>query len=139
MNGTVQDWAILVTEGLTPYRSLTSLAMFLRTDKQVNYLVSFEDPRANRGGNVWQHLRTYRKCLYDKVPKDYFKINGEWVPHTEDWAFMIPIVELARNPVNINDVIYFYEPSEQKTRLAIDEREQIVAKLIAKPRLEVKD
>jgi hypothetical protein len=116
-----------------------TVGSILRTDKQAKYSVSFEDPRANRGGNVWQHLRTYRKYLYDKVPKDYFKINGEWVPHTEDWAFMIPIVELAKNPMNIKNVIYFYEPSEQKMCRTIKEREQIVAKLIAKPRLEAQD
>ena len=35
--------------------------------KAVNYPVSFEDLYRNRGGNVWQHLRTFRKGLIDRL------------------------------------------------------------------------
>jgi hypothetical protein len=86
----------------------------LRADKQAEYVVDFKNPRENRGGNVWLHLRTYRKYLYDKIPKDYFQIGGKWIKHSEDGAFMVPIVELAKNPVYIKDTIYFYGPSEDK-------------------------
>ncbi len=113
-----------------------TVGSMLRTDKQQEYPVCFDNPRANRGGNVWQHLRTYKKCLYDNVPKEYFQIDGEWVKHSEDWAFMIPIVELARNPAHIKDKIYLYEPSENKPNRNIQERETMIAKLIAKPSLE---
>jgi hypothetical protein len=90
----------------------------------------------NRGGNVWQHLRTYRKYIYDSVPKGYFKVDGDWVKHSEDWAFMIPIVELANNPVEIKQRIYFYEPSENKLERAVQDREMLIAKIMAKPSLE---
>jgi glycosyltransferase involved in cell wall biosynthesis/2-polyprenyl-3-methyl-5-hydroxy-6-metoxy-1,4-benzoquinol methylase len=113
-----------------------TVGSMLRTDKQKEYSVSFENPRTSRGGNIWLHLRTYRKYLYDKIPKEYFQIDGEWVKHNEDWAFMIPLVEQAKNPVHIKDNIYFYEPSEDKPIRKTQEREVIIAKLVAKPSLE---
>lgn len=136
------DDALIGTDALAKVREAydkggdVTVGSMLRTDKQKEYTVSFKNPRANRGGNVWLHLRTYRKYLYDKIPKDYFQIEGEWVKHSEDWAFMIPIVELAKNPVHIKDRIYFYEPSENKPTRKTQERETIIAKLITKPSLE---
>jgi len=74
--------------------------------------------------------------LRTKCPKTISKLMAGGVKHSEDWAFMIPIVELAENPVNIKDTIYFYEPSEDKPNRNIQERETLIAKIIAKPSLE---
>jgi glycosyltransferase involved in cell wall biosynthesis/SAM-dependent methyltransferase len=112
-----------------------TVGSMLRTDKQAQYQVTFRNLRSNRGGNVWQHLRSYRKYIYDAVPEEYFKVDGEWVKHSEDWAFMIPIVELAKNPVEIADKIYFYEPSEDKSERDVQERELLIAKIMVKPSL----
>jgi 2-polyprenyl-3-methyl-5-hydroxy-6-metoxy-1,4-benzoquinol methylase/GT2 family glycosyltransferase len=113
----------------------TTVGSMLRTDKQTEYAVTFKNPRANRGGNVWLHLRTYQKYLYDRIPKDYFQLDGKWIKHSEDWAFMIPIVELAKNPVHLKDKIYFYEPSDDKSKRDIQEREAIINRIISKPSL----
>lgn len=48
---------------------------------------------------------------------------------------MIPIVELANNPVEIKDKIYLYEPSEDKSERDMKDRELLIAKLMAKPPL----
>ena len=139
------DDSLIGTEALAKVKDAfdngadVTVGSMLRTDKQAEYTVNFENPRANRGGNVWLHLRTYRKHLYDQVPKDYFQVDGEWVKHSEDWAFMIPIVELAKHPVHIKDKIYFYEPSDDKPLRNTQEREIIISKIIAKPSLEEKD
>jgi 2-polyprenyl-3-methyl-5-hydroxy-6-metoxy-1,4-benzoquinol methylase len=136
------DDALIGTDALAKVKEAynngadVTVGSMLRTDKSAEYMVNFKNPRANRGGNVWLHLRTYRKYLYDKVPKDYFQTEEGWVKHSEDWAFMLPIVELAKNPVHIKDKIYFYEPSEDKLDRNIQERETIIAKIIAKPPLE---
>lgn len=116
-----------------------TVGSMLRTDKHIKYPVSFMNPRTCRGGNVWQHLKTFRKYLYDKVPEGYFKVDGEWVPFATDWAIMLPVIELARKPEFIEEPLYFYEPSEQKLRRSIEERERIIGKLIAKPSLKVKN
>lgn len=113
---------------------LTVGSMF-RTDKQKEYPVNFENAREANGGNVWQHLRTFKKHLFDQIPTEYFKVDGEWIPHTEDWAYMLPIVDIAENPKHIKKLLYYYEPSPDKSERKITEREHIISKVINKPKL----
>jgi len=105
----------------------------LRTDKEVNYQANFDHPRLRRGGNVWQPLKSFRKHLYDRVRPEDLKVDGEWVPHTEDWAFMLPMAEMAEKPVQFQRIIYLYEPSPLKQTLAKEERESLIAKMVSKP------
>lgn len=107
----------------------------LRTDKFKFYPVDFLHPRTTRGNNLWQHLRTFRKGLYDRVPQEYLKLDGEWVPNTEDWAFMIPMVELSSRPFYVQKPVYFYQPSPQKSERSIAQREEIISRLLSKPSL----
>ncbi|HEX2988223.1 MAG TPA: glycosyltransferase family A protein, partial [Chloroflexota bacterium] len=112
-----------------------TVGTMLRTDKHRRYPVDFVNPRASRGGNVWQHLRTFKKSLYDRVPSDYLKLDGEWVRHTEDWAFMVPMVELSIKPVHISKSIYFYQPSPDKAERSVADRERIIAGILEKASL----
>lgn len=110
-----------------------TIGSMLRTDKQKDYPVSF-NPRKTRGGNVWQHLRSYKKHLFEKIPVEYFKINEEWIPLAEDWAFMVPLSEIAKHPVHIEEILYFYQP--EKTDLSkFEKREEVIGKIIKKPSL----
>ena len=109
-----------------------TVGSMLRTDKHKEYPVDLVNPRASRGGNVWQHLRTFKNGLYTKVPVDDFHLDGHWVPHAEDWAFMVPMVEMSKRPVYINRQIYFYEPSPEKACRSVAERERIIAIILAK-------
>jgi len=88
-----------------------TVGSMVRTDKKIRYPVNFSDPRANRGGNVWQHLRTFRKSLFDRIEPRDLKIDNEWVDLANDWAYMLPMVEMAKNPVWIRDALYLHEPS----------------------------
>lgn len=109
-----------------------TVGSMLRTDKHKEYPVDFINPRLSRGGNVWQHLRTFRKDLFDKIPEEYLKVGGKWVQHTEDWAFMLPMVEMASHPVHITEFLYFYEPSGDKSQEAKIQREELIGKLVNK-------
>jgi broad specificity phosphatase PhoE/glycosyltransferase involved in cell wall biosynthesis len=88
-----------------------TVGSMLRTDKHCDYPVVFEEPRHNRGGNCWQHLRTFRKRLFDAIPDHELQIDGHYVDIAVDWAFMLPIVEMARRPEWIRQPAYLYEPS----------------------------
>ena len=48
----------------------------LRTDKAADYPVRFDRPRDRRGANVWQHLRSFRKRLFDAIP-DSIRLTPE--------------------------------------------------------------
>lgn len=79
---------------------------------------------------MWQHLRTFRKRLFDAVPDDALRLDGKYVDVASDWAFMIPIVEMASKPVHIRDPLYLYEPSGHAR---VPAREETIARIIAKP------
>ncbi|MBM3992180.1 MAG: glycosyltransferase, partial [Planctomycetes bacterium] len=110
-----------------------TIGSMLRTDKHVEYPVTFEEPRRNRGGNCWQHLRTFRKRLFDAIPDHELRCEGEYVDIAVDWAFMLPIVEMASQPERIHRPLYLYEPSGLGKGDAHGERERQIAALTRRP------
>ena len=71
-----------------------TVGSMLRLDKEAAYIPNFESPRW-WDSNVWQHLRTFRKRLFDAIDIKDMKIDGEWIDVATDWAFMVPIFEMA--------------------------------------------
>ena len=109
-----------------------TVGTMIRTDKYKKYPVDFQNPRIKRGSNVWQHLRTFRKYLFDSISPDDLKIDGEWITEADDWAYMIPMVEMAKHPEVIEDIVYFYEPSPDKSKRDKKKYENTIAKIVAK-------
>ena len=118
----------------TLYRKGADVAIggMLRADKEVHYITNFKTPRQSRGGNVWQHLRTFRKYLFDRIDPSDFKVDGMWIHHTEDWAFMLPIAEMSACPKVIEKIIYLYDPSSFKQILSKNERECLIGRIMEK-------
>ena len=110
-----------------------TVGSMVRTDKKTHYPVNFSNPRAHRGGNIWQHLRTFRKSLFDRIDARDLKLDGAWVDLATDWAFMLPMVEMAKNPVWIRDALYLHEPSTCRPPEEKLARERMVGQLVAKP------
>lgn len=110
-----------------------TVGSMLRTDKPVEYPVDFSDPRHTRGGgNVWQHLRTFKKRMFDSIPDDHLRLDGKYVDIARDWAYMVPIVEMAAKPIHIPERLYLYEPSGDSPH---PHREEVIARLMAKSSL----
>lgn len=111
-----------------------SVGSMLRSDKQAHYPVCFDNPRDNRGGNVWQHLRSFKKRLFDAIPDSALRDdNGEYFHLAEDWAYMLPIVETAARPVWIKDILYFYEPDTRRKKAIREAREEAIARIVRRP------
>ena len=110
-----------------------TVGSMLRLDKEASYPVDFDNPRS-WGANVWQHLRTFKKYLFDAIDVEVLKLDGDWIDLANDWAFMIPIVEMASNPGHIPEPLYLYEPAAPKRQSDRRKRESIVARILAKPR-----
>ena len=112
-----------------------TVGSILRTDKATDYPVRFDRPRERRGGNVWQHLRSFRKRLFDAIPDEALRLDGDYVDLANDWAFMLPIVEQARSPARIREPLYLYEPSGTgKDPAGRAVREKTIARIVAKGR-----
>ena len=108
-----------------------TVGSMLRTDKAADYPVCFERPRGRRGGNVWQHLRSFRKGLFDAIPDESLRLDGDYAELASDWAFMLPIVEMAQNPVHIPDPLYLYEPSGTGKGAGRAAREEAICRIVA--------
>lgn len=113
--------------------SEVTVGSMLRTDKHVEYAVNLESPRTARGGNVWQHLRSFRKHLFDAIPDHDLRVDGRYVDIAVDWAFMLPIVEMAQWKSWIREPIYHYEPSGLGKGEDRVKREAQIAAIVAKP------
>lgn len=111
-----------------------TVGSMLRLDKETDYIPEFNDPRGRRGGNVWQHLRTFRKYLFDAIDADDLKRDGEWIDPASDWAFMLPIIEMARRPAHIPDLLYLYEPATPGRAVSRQESDAVIRDLVARPR-----
>ena len=109
-----------------------TVGSMLRTDKETNYIADFENPRRKPGGgNVWQHLRSFRKYLFDNIKKEDFLVNGKWIDVATDWVYMLPIVEMSKKPVYIKEKLYYYEPSDTLIKRR-QIRENFISKIVSK-------
>jgi len=108
-----------------------------RTDKARRVPPRFDDPRAHRGGEVWQHLRAFRRSLFDRVPDAALRDDdGEYFDLGSDWALMIALAELADAPFALDGTLYLHEPSGHGKRGAMrDEREAIIGRILSRPSL----
>ena len=108
-----------------------TVGSMLRLDKESHYPVNFDDPR-RWDSNVWQHLRTFRKRLFDAIDVADLKLDGEWIDQATDWAFMVPIIEMAKSPRYIPEPLYRYEPASPKNDAGRRARDRVISRILGK-------
>ena len=115
-----------------------------RLQPHYRYPVNFIDPRNTGGGNVWQHLKTFRKYLFDSIPLTYFKYKSvekiklnknPWFEKCDDYAIMVPIIEMSKSPLQLDFVNYFYERDYNHRDANRDLKNQCIAEILGKPSL----
>lgn len=97
----------------------------VRVDKPVRYDIDDTHPvlpRDARGQPYWSHLRTFRKLLFDRIRSSDLGIGGsEYVVQKEsplgsDWAFSVPIWEMAQKARALKGDLYLFEPANEHDR-----------------------
>lgn len=105
---------------------LVNAPMF-RPNKPVTlYPVCYSQPRRRGGGNVWAHLRGFRKALFERVPEQAFAPLGG-IDCLSDYLTMVPMAELAERPVALEDGYYYLH--ERAPYSADRKRRETVLKL----------
>jgi len=119
-----------------------------RTDKlfaHYPYQANFTNPRLT-GGNVWQHIRSFKKFLFDSIKLYDLKHDKKlktnidkplsmlWFKHCVDYAYMVPIVEMSSNPKQIEIYNYYHERSTPATSEIKKEKEKIIAEILNRPK-----
>ena len=106
-----------------------TVGAMLRLDKEARYPVDFDNPRS-RSSNVWQHLRTFMKYLFNAIESEDLKLDSEWIDLANDWAFMVPIIEMASYPRHIPEPLYLYEPAAPKNAEIRRRRDLVIARIL---------
>lgn len=107
-----------------------------RPDKPLQlYAPNYWTPRETGGGNVWTHLRGFRKSLFQQVPKDYFRLDGRWVDDVSDYAVMLPMAELAKKPLFIDGIYCYFHQREAYPVTRKQEQFRVIAALLEKQSL----
>lgn len=108
---------------------LIQLPMFRPNKPLKLYRPDYENPRNKRGGNTWAHLRAFSKKLFDKIPLDYLqRSDGHWFDTATDYATMLPMAELAENPIFLDSGYAYWHEREayssqhkEKQKILLDE------------------
>jgi len=137
----------------------TVVGKMYRTDKlsaHYKYTPNFINPRLY-GGNVWQHIRSFKKYLFDSLSFDDLKITNKqqqtddillakrfsqkmvFPEHCWDFTYMIPIVEMSENPMWINHFNVFHDRATTNTKETKQRKEEIISEILAKPRKSKQD
>lgn len=99
--------------------------VMFRPDKPLQeYLPDYKNARSLGGGNLWSHLRGFRKRIFDLLPRDYLRYDGAWLEEVTDYGIMLPLSELAEHPHFIGDLYCYYHqreayPADRKERQKI--------------------
>lgn len=130
-----------------------------RTDKihpHYKYTPNFVTPRLY-GGNVWQHIRSFRKYFFDSLDFNDLKITNKnlntddillskrfsqkmvFPEHCWDFTYMVPIIEMSDNPMWINNFNIFHDRTTPNTRKIKQHKEDIISEILSKPKKSSKD
>lgn len=124
-----------------------------RTDKlhaHYKYTPDFINPRLY-GGNVWQHIRSFKKYYFDSLSFNDLKIANctpatddillskrfsqkmVFPEHCWDYTYMIPIVEMSENPMWINHFNVYHDRTTINTPEIKKRKDDIISEILAKP------
>lgn len=110
-------------------------APMFRPDKPTQlYPVDHVAPRQKGGGNVWAHLRAFRKSLYEQVPAHCF---GDAPDHAclSDFITMVPMAELARQPAFMDGPYAYLHERQPYGQDRKQREEKVKAWLFSQPAL----
>ena len=76
-----------------------------------------QGPRTEARGKCLAAPVSFRKRLFDAMPDEALRLDGDYADMATDQAFMLPIIEMAEHPVPIAEPLYLHEPSGKEEGL----------------------
>lgn len=98
------------------------------------YHPCFDSPRQTFGGDVWIHLRAFKKHLFDRLPDEVLQLDGQWLQECDDYAIMVPVAEAARNPIYVPEYFYWHERFTVLDDAGRRQRDEIIERILANTR-----
>ena len=108
------------------------LGGMFRPDKPLRrYKIRFNDLYKPDGGNVWIHLRSFRMSLFRRLKQKDFMIGEDWIEYCDDFAMMIPMTEISKKRIMIEEYLYFHERSTPDTLHIRSEKKKVTTHVTA--------
>lgn len=148
-----------VFEKYTFFDADVVIGKMYRTDKlhaHYKYTPNFTNPRLY-GGNVWQHIRSFKKYLYDSLGFEDLKIKNQkqkvddillskrfshkmvFPEYCSDYSYMVPIIELSSNPMWINHFNVLHDRTTINTPEVKKRKNDIIDEVLSKKTKSPKD
>lgn len=99
------------------------------------YRPCFDRARATFGGDVWIHLRAFRKALFDALPADAMKLDGDWIENHDDYATMVPIVERSASPIYVPRYLYWHQRTTVLDKAGMRLRDATIMRILGLARV----
>ena len=98
---------------------------YIRYDKPLNQnkIHSFRNIFERNADDIWLHPICFRKKLFDSITEEDLKINNKFIEVNTKLAIMIPIFCYSINPVFIEKILYYFEPSIENKKIINDYNE----------------
>lgn len=84
------------------------------------------------GGDVWIHLRAFRKGLFDGLAPSHLELDGQPLETLVDYAMMMPIAAHAQSPLFLPRYRYWHERTTMLDADGERQRDQQILRLLAK-------
>lgn len=94
------------------------------------YRPTFDAIHKSYGGDVWIHLRSFEKQLFERVPVSAFKKEGEWLSECTDYATMLPMAKLAQAPLWIPKPMILHERTTVHDAVSARKRDELILHLL---------
>ena len=90
----------------------------IRYDKPLKHYTvqSFDKVWEREGDNIWLHPKCFRRYLFDSITEEDLMIDGKYVDVNCDFAIMLPMLLVAKKVVFIDEILYYFEPSQDNQK-----------------------
>ncbi|WP_162149938.1 glycosyltransferase family 2 protein [Nitrincola nitratireducens] len=123
-------------QALRQGHDLIQMPMYRPNKPIKTYRPSYQDCRSKHGANVWAHLRAFTKQCFNTIPQRYFqRDNGQWFDSVTDYATMLPLSEVAQNPVFLDGPYAYWHERSDYSPAYKDCQQQLLSEIFAKPAL----
>ena len=98
------------------------------------YEPDFLAARSKYGGDVWMHLRAFRRGLFDTLADELLQdAAGRWLSECTDYATMVPMSEQALSPIYVPRYMYWHERATKfETEASRRRRDALILNLLAR-------
>lgn len=115
----LKDEALSIIQAQFDKGADVTIGNCFRVDKPLKHyrVEAFKESWERDGDNIWLHPKCFRKYLCNYIQNNLM-FDDRYIDVATDYAMMLPIIQAAKQPVFIQEPIYYFEPSKENRNKA---------------------